>query len=344
MSERPVHGGRLNTAARQWGIPLDEWLDLSTGINPVSWPVPPLPLALWQRLPEDDDGLRDVIRRWASLPDDADSLPVAGSQAAIQALPRLRRPCRVGIPVPGYEEHAHCWAAVGHEVVPFTTNTLEQQLDQLDVVIWIQPNNPTGEVVPPQRLLHWHKHLAELGGWLIVDEAFVSSHASQSLAAHTHLPGLIILRSLGKFFGLAGVRAGAVLARPELCQQLDQLLGPWCLSGPTRYIMARALEDERWQVQTDQALQLASARLHDLLGSHGLPPAGGTSLFRYIRHEQAAPIANALARLGILVRLFEAPLALRFGLPATESQWQRLAMGLIHPEVRKLSQVFQRQT
>ncbi|WP_416398718.1 threonine-phosphate decarboxylase CobD [Allohahella sp. A8] len=339
MSSQPIHGGRLNAAARHWRIPLSEWLDLSTGINPNSWPVPVVPPNVWQRLPEDDDGLREAIRTWADLPAGAEGLPVAGSQAAIQALPRIRRPCRVGVPTIGYEEHKHCWAAAGHKLVTFTTDTLEQLLDQLDIVIWIQPNNPTGEVVSTERLLQWHERLASRGGWLIVDEAFVSG-TTDSLASRTDLEGLVVLRSVGKFFGLAGIRAGAVLARPELCEQLNTALGPWCLSGPTRYIMSRALMDKPWQEAMARSLAVSSARLRDLLDSQGMPASNGTLLFRYVRHAQASKIAEALARQGILIRLFPHHPAVRFGLPGDEAQWQRLRLALGSALVQNLKTSF----
>ncbi len=77
------HGGRLNAAIKRWGIPRQQWLDLSTGINPVSWPVPEIPARLWQRLPEADDGLNEIIRHSYAAPASADCEPVSGSQAAL---------------------------------------------------------------------------------------------------------------------------------------------------------------------------------------------------------------------------------------------------------------------
>ena len=94
------HGGRLRAAAKTWGTPLDQWLDLSTGINPSGWPVPAIPEEVWRRLPDPDDGLEQLIRQWVGAPDGAACMALAGSQAAIMHLPRLRQPCRVGVPSP----------------------------------------------------------------------------------------------------------------------------------------------------------------------------------------------------------------------------------------------------
>ena len=324
----PDHGGRLNRAARDYDIPVGDWLDLSTGINPRPWPVPAVPTEVWQRLPEADDGLDAVARRWAGAPPHAGCLPVAGSQAAIQGLPRLRPACRVGVPQPGYAEHAWWWQQAGHTVVPVGHDAVDGQIAELDVLVWIHPNNPTGLAVPVDRLLAWHATLAARGGWLVVDEAFVDPTPGISLAPWADRDGLLVLRSLGKFFGLAGLRGGLLFGPHSVCQALDQVLGPWAVSHPTRWLMARSLADTVWQTQARQWLADAASALDTTLGRHGLPPAGGTSLFRYCPRPQAATIHHELAQQGILVRLFEQPSALRFGLPPDSATLERLDQAL----------------
>lgn len=324
MADIPLHGGALNAAAAHWRIPRENWLDLSTGINPRAWPVPQIPEEVWRRLPEDDDGLVSAIRSWVQPHEYAGVLAVAGSQAAIQALPRLRASGRVAVPRPGYEEHGHCWRTSGHEVLALSADAIEAQLDGLDVVVWIQPNNPTGELLAPKRLLAWHKRLAQRGGWLIVDEAFIPGNEAHSLAAAAGQPGLIVLRSLGKFFGLAGVRAGAVIAWPELCRTLGQLLGPWSVSGTARYLMARALADIEWQQNTRCQLVRDARRMAELLAAHDLAPSGSTNLFCYVRHPNAFQVYQTLAEQAVLVRHFADPPGLRIGLPGSEREWAHL--------------------
>jgi cobalamin biosynthetic protein CobC len=160
----------------------------------------------------------------------------------------------------------------------------------------------------------------------VVDEAFVNN---TGLAPFAGIPGLVVLRSLGKFFGLAGVRAGAVISDDTVVRALANRLGPWAMSGPARYVMKLALEDGAWQARADKALNESSRRLHRLLAEHGLGNSTGTTLFRYLLHPKAAQIQDTLAQQGILVRLFENPSALRFGLPGAEAEWQRLAAALI---------------
>lgn len=319
------HGGNLRRAAGEYGIPAGEWLDLSTGINPQGWPVPALPAVAWARLPEVEDGLEAAARAYYGV---EQLLPVAGSQAAIQALPRLRLPCRVGLLDTSYAEHRQAWARAGHQIVTLEgQGDIERKLPLLDVLVLVQPNNPTGVLYPLERLLAWHARLADRGGWLLVDEAFMDATPERSLLPHAR-PGLIVLRSLGKFFGLAGARVGFVSAQAELLAPLAEQLGPWSVSGPARRVAADALGDRAWQADTRAYLREAGERLHGLLCRHGLKPDGGCTLFQWHRTSRAAVLHDALARRGILTRSFTQPQSLRFGLPGEEAQWRRLAVSL----------------
>lgn len=316
------HGGRLSAAAREYGIAIDQWLDLSTGVSPISWSVPLIPSHHWSRLPEDDDGLLQAARRYYGA---ASVLPVAGSQAAIQALPRLRSPCRVGIPQPAYAEHARAWEVAGHQLVTWTR---QHGVADIDVLVLVNPNNPTGERFTLDTLLEYHHSLAKKGGWLVVDEAFIDVTPECSLAAYTHQPGLVVLRSVGKFFGLPGARVGFVLAEPHILFNLQDVLGPWPLTGPSRWVAQQALADHAWQLGQRDALLAAGNRLQTMLCENTLNPDGGTALFQWVTTPRALEIHQQLAQLGIFTRLFTSPLSLRFGLPGTEAGWQRLNAAL----------------
>ena len=245
------HGGRLLQAVQRYGIPRERWLDLSTGINPTAWQVESIPVSSWNRLPEEEDGLVEAARAYYAA---ANALAVSGSQAAIQTLPKLRDHSRVGVPVLGYNEHGHRWRLAGHEVVPLEFRDFGAAAERLDVLVVSNPNNPTGERAAPAELLEWHGRLAARGGWLVVDEAFADSTPENSVARFTDRQGLIVLRSLGKFFGLAGARVGFVLAAGPLLSALGDLLGPWTLSGPSRWVACAALGDRLWQDRTRQHL------------------------------------------------------------------------------------------
>jgi cobalamin biosynthetic protein CobC len=319
------HGGQRAAAAARYGIPLADWLDLSTGINPNGWPVPPVPAEAWARLPESDDGLDASAVSYYGA---AGALPVAGSQAAIQALPRLRPSARVCLMTPAYAEHAHAWRQAGHAVSTVDADGIDDALSDTDVLVLVNPNNPTGRRFPRDRLLEWHGRLAAKGGWLVVDEAFMDVSPGDSLVPDCPSSGLFVLRSLGKFFGLAGVRVGFVFSDSAVRTALADHLGPWSVNGPGRWVAREALRDSRWQATTRTSLAIAGDRLRGLLDRCGLSPDGGCALFQWTKTPAAAAIHDGLARQGILVRLFAAPASLRFGLPGRDADWLRLERAL----------------
>lgn len=317
------HGGRLRAAAERYRIPLAEWVDLSTGINPRAYPVPALPPEVWQRLPEANDGLEAAA---AAYYGSASLLPVAGSQAAIQALPACFPPGRAVTLAPTYAEHPHAWRE--HALCALPAAAIADAVDSADTLLLVQPNNPDAQRFPREQLLAWRARLAARGGRLIVDEAFLDAEPGDSLVPLAGEPGLVVLRSVGKFFGLAGARVGFVFAEADLLARLADRLGPWAVSGPARAVTAAALADRSWQEVARRRLNADSARLAALLDRHGLAGGGGTALFQWRPTPDAVAIHARLAEQAILTRLFETPAGLRFGLPGPETEWERLAAAL----------------
>ena len=321
------HGGRLRQAAAHYDIPLADWLDLSTGINPQGWPVPTLPVAVWQRLPESDDGLEAAAAAYYGNPN---LLPVAGSQAAIQWLPALLPKAAVACIAPLYAEHPHAWQQAGHKVRYLQNATLPRALAAATpYVLLCNPNNPTADRHPHELVLDAARQLHKRGGWLIVDEAFVDATPELSvtpLAGTPEAPNLIVLRSLGKFFGLAGVRVGFVFAAPELLRRMQEAMGPWAVSGPSREAARLALADTAWQAAARPQLQAAGERLRQLLVPLGEVKA--TALFATLSSPHSNELFDYLARRAILTRRFDQQPLLRCGLPADEAGWQRLATAL----------------
>ncbi|MFZ6720716.1 threonine-phosphate decarboxylase CobD [Undibacterium sp. Ji49W] len=328
------HGGNLRDAVRHFGRPLEDWLDLSTGINPHFYPAPSLAANAWHRLPEYSDALVQAAQSYYRAPQ---MLAVAGSQAVIQALPRLRPTAQVVVSAPSYAEHAYQWRQAGHAVTECAYAALDSAVAgaDADVVVLCNPNNPTGEIIPAAQLLRWAAHLAGRGGWLVVDEAFADTVPDISVAAHADQPGLIVLRSVGKFFGLAGIRLGFVAAERNLLLQLANYLGPWSVSGPAQQIAIAALNDQVWQAQTAELLQQEGERLRQLLKMHGMH-ASGTDLFQWCSHHeldgQSEQLWQFMAERGIWLRWFaqglHRPHGLRFGLPGSEAGWLRLESAL----------------
>lgn len=324
------HGGNLVAASQQYGIALQNWLDLSTGINPHGYPITEIPPSAWQRLPLESDGLIEAACACYGC---RFALPTAGSQAALQVLPQLRAgtrfnlPAKVAMPQLMYQEHAKAWQRYGYEVIRFDSYPDEHILQQADVLLLCNPNNPTSTRFSAADLLRWHAQLGQRGGWLIVDEAFMDTTPEGSIAQHAHLDGLFVLRSLGKFFGLAGARVGFLLSTKAMLLQAQEIIGPWSIAGPSRIAARTVLEDHAWQQQTRRQLRAGSQHLANLLTQHGLQPAGDTALFQFVVTSKAAAWHQHLARQGIWVRHFPDVPALRFGLPS-EDGWHRLGTAL----------------
>lgn len=323
------HGGNILAMSEKYNIPVEQWLDLSTGLNPNGWPVPVIPETVWQALPQEEDGLQQAACHYYGCDY---CLPVAGSQAAIEILPTLRNLSNVAIVSPTYAEHEYSWKKAGHNVKRIDFDQVDAELAHIDVLVIINPNNPTGHKTSIDTLLSWHQQLSKKGGWLIVDEAFMDVTPEQSLIESDIRPGLIILRSLGKFFGLAGVRCGFVITDKELLTLLANKIGPWSVTGPSRYIAIQALNDKRWQSQMRSDLVVQGKRLAGLLKEYGFTVEGDSALFQWFKHYNAKKLFNIFAKHGILVRFFSEEVtqvpSLRFGLPKSEEQWHRLEKAL----------------
>jgi cobalamin biosynthetic protein CobC len=332
LGELAYHGGGLSAAARLFPQAPKPWLDLSTGVNAVAYPfAPPSPEA-FARLPEAESiaALEAAAARFFGL-GGADCVAASGTQALLQILPRLIPAKKVGVLGFTYAEHGRCWAASGAEI--FTAGTPED-LFPAEVAVIVNPNNPDGRLLSAQTVRDLAKQFSARGKWLIVDEAFADFLPEASLAPLLPLPGVVVLRSFGKAFGLAGLRLGFALGVEPFCKRLRQALGPWAVSGAAVEIGLQAYGDAGWLARSAARLAEEGALLDGSLRAAGFEPVGGTPLFRLARHEQAAALFEKLCRAGVLVRPFaEQPDWLRFGIPRGED-FARLGAAL-GPQARK---------
>ena len=229
---------------------------------------------------------------------------------------------------PTFTDHAEVWRAAGCRVIE-TPDPLDA-LASTDLVVLCNPNNPDGRVWKSNRLETARATLAERGGWLIVDEAYVDIRPDLSVAAGGGRGGLILLRSFGKFFGLPGLRLGALIAPRDILETVRQCLGVWSVSGPALAAGAQAYRDGRWQQDTRHRLATARARLDAVLSSAGLRVVGGVDLFRFVEVDDADSAWHRLARDGISVRRFDwSRNRLRIGLPPDADAGVRLARALL---------------
>jgi cobalamin biosynthesis protein CobC len=313
-----AHGGDLGEVERRFTDAPRPWIDLSTGINPVPYPVPPLSDTAWTRLPSraDEDALLAAAAARYGVRDTRTLVAAPGTQALIQLLPRLVPRSTVAIVGPTYEEHQACWGRHGHAV------RIVPSLEDADVVVVVNPNNPTGRLIPPA-------DLAAIKGLLVVDESFIDFLPREMSLAGDLPARAVVLRSFGKSYGLAGLRLGFAIASPDIAARLREELGPWAVSGPALQIGRRALNDGAWLRTARDRAVTDSARLDGFLREAGFEILGGTALFRLARHAAAPVFVQRLARQGIHVRAFaDAPDQLRFGLPGDDEAFRRLVQAL----------------
>ena len=302
---------------------------MSTGVNP--WPYEPAAISssAWARLPERAEGvaLENIARATYGAPNSAEIIAAPGTQAIIQWLPRLYRVDSVGVLGPTYDEHEKCWKTCGAKVI--NAASLDA-LDRCDVIVAVNPNNPDGRLYDPKVLKALAGKITARGGLLVVDEAFMDVvEPGFSLIPSLQEENVIVLRSFGKAYGLAGLRLGFAIAPSALNCPLREALGPWAVSGPALAVGAQALADAQWLFASTQRLIHDSGRLKDLLQSSGFQIVGGTPLFQLAQQQDAAASFDRLCRAGILTRAFEdRPNLLRFGVPPDEKAWRRLEAAL----------------
>ncbi len=316
------HGGNLDLALQHFGGRLEEWIDLSTGINRQPYPVPPLSPRHWSALPSrsETEALQEAARQ--AYGTHASVVALAGAQAAIQLLPRLSSPGRARILAPSYNEYAAVLRAAGWDVADVADL---ESVAGADLAVVVNPNNPDGRRHEPGNLLA----LLSRVGRLVVDESFVDATPGLSLAPEAGRSGLLILRSFGKFYGLAGVRLGFALGNAADIDVLTGQAGSWPVSGLAIAIGRRALLDRDWAIKTSARLDRDSRRLDALVQSQGWTLVGGTALFRLYDTGDAKAAQTKLAAALIWSRIFsERPGWLRLGLPGDETEWARLAKAL----------------
>lgn len=327
------HGGNLDQAKKLFPEVTGSWLDLSTGINPYSYPFSSLDISLYEKLPSysHEENLRQVAADYYGCKNKSCVALAPGTQILISLMPTVLNAKEVYVLYPTYEEYISSWWQAGVKVTrvvnfeDFETLCLQKNV----VGVICNPNNPDGRKIDIARLESLIKKWSVSGNHLILDEAYMD-FSGQSMAYLLPSPGLLVLRSFGKTFGLAGLRVGFLLASPEIVQRIRYMLGLWPVNGPALQIAAEALQDGLWKIETEKKLRIQQKRLDAFLQSHSFNLVGGTLLFRLFYHRSANDIWKHLASHGIWVRKFDYnPNWLRFGLLYRQADWQRLEAVLL---------------
>ncbi|WP_413693903.1 threonine-phosphate decarboxylase [Psychromonas sp. KJ10-2] len=324
-----VHGGQLSKVAKKYAIPEQDWLDLSTGIAPFSYAIPTIPAKVWQDLPTISESLIKAAEHYYQ----ADYCwPVAGSQQLIEKLPTLwndkNRSVNTGemkhayLPKVGYKEHQQAWFLAGYQL-HFYQQTLPDNIEKNSVVVVINPNNPLTDTFSITQLTQLKTHCQQQQALLIIDEAFADIFEPEfSFVPHiindNQYDNLIVLRSFGKFFGLAGIRIGFACTTQQWLDMIKESIGPWSINGPALFIAEQALQDKQWQLSQKVRLNQQSEAMQALLKSYLLNARiEANALFITVFLNDASDIYEKLCSQAVYVRLTDEQNALRFGL--TES-------------------------
>lgn len=307
------HGGNIEAARAAFGGA--DWVDLSTGINRVPYPVA-VSAEAFTALPLASARAALMAAAREAYGTAAPMVVLAGAQGAIQMVPGVMRPGLARVVGPTYNEHAASLAAQGWQVQ--TVARLED-LAGADLGIVVNPNNPDGRMWARDEILYLRGKVEIL----VVDESFADPVPQVSVAGCAG-PGLMVLRSFGKFYGLAGLRLGFALGEDRLIERMAELAGPWPVSGPALEVGARALADRAWQAATTARLAGEAPRLDAIAAGWGWDLVGGTHLFRTYESGDAPAAQTMLARRGVWSRIFPwSPGWIRLGLPGL-GEWDRL--------------------
>src|SRR6516162_8531472 len=324
-----MHGGEIAAARRMFAEAPEPFIDLSTGINPYSYPLPQLSPELFERLPDPQTlgALAAIAAQAYGAPSAAHVVPAPGTQILLPLAAGLIGPARAAVVAPTYGEHVRAAGLAGHRVTEIADL---DAVHETMLVFVTNPNNPDGRLFDKNDLIALAKRLEARGGLLVVDEAFMDvGPPDAGLASEVGRNRIVVLRSFGKFFGLGGLRLGFALAAPEIAARLAAALGPWPVGGPAIAIGQTALADASWSKAMRERLEEEARRLDAMLIRPGVEAVGGTSLFRLVHVSAADRLFHHLGRAGILVRRFPEHMAwLRFGLPGSEAAWYRLGATL----------------
>ncbi|MFC7290423.1 threonine-phosphate decarboxylase CobD [Hirschia litorea] len=328
MSIDLVHGGSLDYMVQQFPSAPKPWLDLSTGINPRPYPIASIQVSALNHLPTTTayDNCRKAMATAFLCPKET-IMPAPGSEVLIRLLPTIIKPKKIAVLSPTYGDHLKVWRMEGLDVVESPDLLLENK--NADCVVLCNPNNPDGQTFNYETLTALHTLMRERNGWLILDEAYIDLYPHLSFCSQAGADNLIILKSIGKFYGLAGLRLGALIAPPPILNAMAQRLGVWSISDFALDIGAKVYKDAAWKTQTRTHLQGASQRLRAILLQAGLTITGSTDLFSFVETQNAHSLWEQLAKLGIYTRRFSwSETHLRIGMPADEAGERHLKQAL----------------
>lgn len=323
-----AHGGCLSAFQRAYPMAPSPWYDLSTGVNPFHYPFNGHFASSLCALPEAEK--LDALRHAAAQAYDScaeDIVAAPGTQTIIGLMPYLLAPPRVYIEAPTYSGHEESWHGA-HIQCESRSDLMNTQIDPGCTYILCRPNNPDGRRNTILELQDFATHVQGHDGTLVIDASF-ADFEFENVSEIVQNPAVIMLRSFGKTFGLAGLRLGFAVSKHPVMKRLAVALGPWPLHGSALSIGTEALNDKTWRRETAKKLLANQQRLQEMMSSAGLTYLGGTHLFSLFSHRNAPNLWHRCAINGVATRRFRDRADwLRLGTPGDEDAFYRVRTAL----------------
>lgn len=306
-----VHGGDVWQAGEQLGIPASEFLDFSANINPRG-----LPPRARERLARDasDQGLisfypdpsarrlRNALSDHLAVAPDAIAVG-PGAESLLAPILRCLAPRRALIPIPAFSEYRRVCEQQQIEFAPFPlcrpdlfrtpVARLCQSIEAApySVVVLNNPHNPSGAMMEPHEVRRVVETARSSGATLLLDEAFIDYVPHASLVREAAIrPGLIVIRSLTKFYGCPALRVGYAVAHPETIQRIVSLLPTWPVTQLAIDTLAEAVADREYAEASLRENVAERERLADSLTRLGLVvfPSAANYLLLELRADMPA--------------------------------------------------------
>ncbi|WP_321473139.1 aminotransferase class I/II-fold pyridoxal phosphate-dependent enzyme [uncultured Paludibaculum sp.] len=313
MRESPIHGGDVWRVASEYAIPASQLLDFSANVNPRGLPAgarrqllrDAADVSLLMRYPDPcGDPLRAALSSRLGVPER--SIVVGeGAEALLAAAVRSLGARHCLVPVPSFSEYARVCAASGATLHPFALNPTSNfrlavekfgrmlRSGQWDTAIVNNPHNPSGALLGSSELWEILEAAAHPGTGLVLDEAFIdyAEHASLVRTA-AERSGVIVVRSLTKFYGCPALRVGYAVGTPECINRVAGMMPTWPVTLLALNAMTEALLDEDYARATLQENSLEQARLSAgfaRLGAAVFPSAANYLLVQLKEEWASAP-------------------------------------------------------
>ena len=315
------HGGDIDLAIKKYGGEREDWIDLSTGINGTSYPWQQSIKFELRNLPSNK--LLVNLERAASaaykVAENTETAAVSGAQQIISLLPIcLKSYNSVAILGPTYNEYEKAFKSSG---IKAQTVSEVSKLSSSDIAIIVNPNNPTGKVIAEEIL----DDLSKKVRILIIDESF-KTFSSRRIQKFENV---IQINSLGKFFGLAGVRLGFVSGPSDFIKSVRRMLGPWPISSIAAEIGTIALNDNTWISEMEKILLEGSNVLHKACSTKNWKLVGKTNLFHTYATSSSLEVEKQFAAHYIWIRTFDySETWVRLGIPTSKYEWTRVRQAL----------------